>query len=152
MSQTSTQIAPPPQPLVALTDDEILFRDNVRQFADQALRQKVREMDAKGVFERELIDQFFQLGLMGIEGPEQFGGAGGKVFEASLAVEEISRVDASACVIVDVQNTLVNNALLRWTNEEQKRRYLPNMVSQTLGAYALSEAGSGSDAFALQTR
>jgi alkylation response protein AidB-like acyl-CoA dehydrogenase len=152
MSQISTQIAPPPQPLVALTDDEILFRDNVRQFADQALRPKVREMDEKGVFERELIDQFFHLGLMGIEVPEQYGGAGGSFFEAILAVEEISRVDASAGVIVDVQNTLVNNALVRWTNEEQKRRYLPKMTSDTVGAYALSEASSGSDAFAMQTR
>src|ERR1043166_1401193 len=152
MSQTSTQIAPPPQPLVALTEDEILFRDNVRQFADQALRPKVREMDEKGVFDHELIDQFFQLGLMGIEIPEQYGGAGGKFFEAILAVEEISRVDPSAGVIVDVQNTLVNNALLRWTTDEQKRRYLPKMASNTIGAYALSEAGSGSDAFAMATR
>ena len=152
MSQI-TQIAPPPQPLVALTDDEILFRDNVRQFADQALRPKVREMDEKGVFDRGLIDQFFQLGLMGIEVPEQYGGAGGKFFEAILAVEEISRVDPSAGVIVDVQNTLVNNALLQWTtDEEQKRRFLPKMASNTVGAYALSEASSGSDAFALQTR
>src|SRR5712672_1803943 len=152
MSQTSAQIAPPPQPLVALTDDEVLFRDNVRQFADQALRPKVREMDEKGVFERELIDQFFSLGLMGVEVPEQYGGAGGKFFEAILAVEEISRVDASAGVIVDVQNTLVNNALVRWTTEDQKRRYLPRMTSNTVGAYALSEASSGSDAFAMQTR
>src|SRR5246500_4842418 len=152
MSQTSTQIAPPPQPLVALTDDEVLFRDNVRQFADQALRPKVHEMDEKGVFDGGLIEQFFQLGLMGIEVPEQYGGAGGKFFEAILAVEEISRVDASAGVIVDVQNTLVNNALLRWSTEEQKKRYLPRMVADLCGAYALSEAGSGSDAFALQTR
>jgi alkylation response protein AidB-like acyl-CoA dehydrogenase len=152
MSELSAQIALPPQPLVALTDDENLFRDNVRQFADQALRPKVREMDEKGVFERELIEQFFHLGLMGIEIPEQYGGAGGKFFEAILAVEEISRVDASAGVIVDVQNTLVNNALQRWTTEEQKRRYLPMMSSNTVGAYALSEASSGSDAFAMQTR
>src|SRR5262252_7691987 len=152
MSQISAPIAPPPQPLVALTDDENLFRDNVRQFADEALRPKVREMDEKGVFEHELIDQFFSLGLMGIEVPEQYGGAGGKFFEAILAVEEISRVDASAGVIVDVQNTLVNNALLRWTTEEQRRRYLPRMASDTVGAYALSEASSGSDAFAMQTR
>jgi alkylation response protein AidB-like acyl-CoA dehydrogenase len=152
MSQASAQIAPPPQPLVSLTEDEFLFRDNVRQFADQALRPKVREMDEKGVFDHGLIEQFFQLGLMGIEVPEQYGGAGGKFFEAILAVEEISRVDASAGVIVDVQNTLVNNALLRWTNEEQKRRYLPRMTANTVGAYALSEAGSGSDAFAMTTR
>src|SRR5258708_7705312 len=141
-----------PQPLRALTEDELLFRDNVRQFADQAIRPKVREMDEKGVFEPELIEQFFQLGLMGIEIPEQFGGAGGKFFESILAVEEISRVDPSAGVIVDVQNTLVNNALLRWTTDDQKKRYLPKMAANTVGAYALSEAASGSDAFALQTR
>src|SRR5690348_6774810 len=152
MSQTSTQIAPPPQPLVALTDDEILFRDNVRQFADQALHPKVREMDEKGVFDHGLIEEFFRLGLMGIEVPEQYGGSGGKFFEAILAVEELSRADASAGVIVDVQNTLVNNALLRWATPEQKKRYLPRMTADTAGAYALSEAGSGSDAFALQTR
>ncbi|HKV90949.1 MAG TPA: acyl-CoA dehydrogenase [Candidatus Angelobacter sp.] len=152
MSQLSVPVAPPAQPLVALSDDEILFRDNVRQFADETLRPKVREMDEKGIFERELIDQFFQLGLMGIEVPEQYGGAGGRFFEAILAVEEVSRVDASAGVIVDVQNTLVNNALLRWTNDDQKRRYLPKMTSNTVGAYALSEASSGSDAFAMQTR
>jgi alkylation response protein AidB-like acyl-CoA dehydrogenase len=152
MSQISAPIAPSPQPLVVLTEDEILFRDNVRQFADQSIRPKVREMDEKGVFDPALIDQFFQLGLMGIEVPEQYGGAGGKFFDAILAVEEISKVDPSAGVIVDVQNTLVNNALLHWTNDEQKRRYLPRMTSNTVGAYALSEAGSGSDAFALQTR
>src|SRR5450755_2687754 len=152
MSEISTQIAPPPQPLVALSDDENLFRDNVRQFADQALRPKVREMDEKGVFERELIDQFFNLGLMGIEVPEQYGGAGGKFFEAILAVEELSRADASAGVIVDVQNTLVANAILRWATEDQKKRYLPKLAADTVGAYALSEAGSGSDAFALAAR
>lgn len=152
MSQATAQITAPPQPLVALTEDEVLFRDNVRQFAEDSIRPKVREMDEKGVFERALIDQFFQLGLMGIEVPEQFGGAGGKFFEAILAVEEVSRIDPSAGVIVDVQNTLVNNALLRWTNDDQKKRYLPKMTADTVGAYALSEAGSGSDAFAMQTR
>jgi alkylation response protein AidB-like acyl-CoA dehydrogenase len=152
MSQATAQLPAPPQPLVALTEDEILFRDNVRQFAEDSIRPKVREMDEKGVFERSLIDQFFQLGLMGIEVPEQFGGAGGKFFDAILAVEEVSRIDASAGVIVDVQNTLVNNALLRWSNDEQKKRYLPRMAADTVGAYALSEAGSGSDAFAMQTR
>jgi alkylation response protein AidB-like acyl-CoA dehydrogenase len=152
MAQVATPSLPAPQPLVALTEDELLFRDNVRQFADESIRPKVREMDEKGVFEHSLIDQFFQLGLMGIEIPEQYGGAGGTFFESILAVEEISRVDPSAGVIVDVQNTLVNNALLRWTTEEQKKRYLPKMASNTVGAYALSEAGSGSDAFALQTR
>jgi alkylation response protein AidB-like acyl-CoA dehydrogenase len=148
----SAPLAPAPQPLVALTEDEVLFRDNVRQFADQSLRPKVREMDEKGVFDHALIEEFFRLGLMGIEVPEQYGGAGGKFFEAILAVEEISRVDASAGVVVDVQNTLVNNALMHWTNDDQKRRYLPRMCENLLGAYALSEAGSGSDAFALQTR
>ena len=152
MSQATAQLTAPPQPLVALTEDEVLFRDNVRQFAEDSIRPKVREMDEKGVFERSLIDQFFQLGLMGIEVPEQFGGAGGKFFEAILAVEEVSRIDPSAGVIVDVQNTLVNNALLRWTNDDQKKRYLPQMTADTVGAYALSEAGSGSDAFAMQTR
>ena len=141
-----------PAPLTTLTEDEILFRDNIRQFADESVRPLVKEMDEKGVFDKDLIQQFFQLGLMGIEIPEQYGGGGGKFFEAILAVEELSRVDASAGVIVDVQNTLVNNALLRWATEEQKKRYLPRMVADTVGAYALSEAGSGSDAFALQTR
>src|SRR6266850_4864081 len=141
-----------PAPLTSLTEDEILFRDNVRQFAEDKIRPLAKDMDEKAVFDHALLQQFFQLGLMGIEVPEQYGGAGGKFFEAILAVEEISRVDPSAGVIVDVQNTLVNNALLRWTNDDQKRRYLPRMVRDTVGAYALSEAGSGSDAFAMQTR
>jgi butyryl-CoA dehydrogenase/short/branched chain acyl-CoA dehydrogenase len=141
-----------PAPLTTLTEDEILFRDNIHQFAEEKIRPLVREMDEKGVFDHSLIDEFFQLGLMGIEIPEQYGGGGAKFFEAILAVEELSRVDASSGVIVDVQNTLVNNALLRWANDEQKKRYLPKMASNTVGAYALSEAGSGSDAFALQTR
>src|SRR6266849_8388895 len=141
-----------PAPLTTLSEDEILFRDNVRQFADDKIRPLAKEMDEKAVFDHGLIDQFFQLGLMGIEIPEQYGGAGGTFFEAILAVEEFSRADASAGVIVDVQNTLVNNALLRWANPEQKKRYLPRMATDTAGAYALSEAGSGSDAFGLQTR
>jgi len=152
MPETTLQAPPPPGPLSTLSDDEILFRDNIRQFAEQRLRPRVKEMDEKGVFDHALIEEFFQLGLMGIEIPEQYGGGAGQFFEAILAVEELSRVDASAGVIVDVQNTLVNNALLRWGNEEQKRRYLPRMASGICGAYALSEAGSGSDAFALQTR
>src|ERR1700726_1851430 len=109
-------------------------------------------MDEKGVFEKDLIHDFFQLGLMGIEIPEQYGGGGAKFFEAILAVEELSRVDASAGVVVDVQNTLVNYALLGWGNGEQKKGYLPKMAADTVGAYALSEASSGSDAFGLQTR
>jgi len=151
MPETTLQAALP-APLTALTEDEILFRDNIRQFADEKVRPLVKEMDEKGVFEKDLIRDFFQLGLMGIEIPEQYGGGGAKFFEAILAVEELSRVDASSGVIVDVQNTLVNNALLRWGNEDQKKRYLPRMASEIVGAYALSEAGSGSDAFALQTR
>ena len=139
-------------PLTSLSEDEILFRENVRQFAEEKVRPLAKEMDEKGVFDKSLIEHFFQLGLMGIEVPEQYGGAGGKFFEAILAVEELSRADASAGVVVDVQNTLVNNALLRWANPEQKKKYLPRMASDTVGAYALSEAGSGSDAFALQTR
>ena len=139
-------------PLTSLSEDETLFRENVRQFAEEKVRPLAKEMDEKGVFDKSLIEQFFQLGLMGIEVPEQYGGAGGKFFEAILAVEELSRADASAGVVVDVQNTLVNNALLRWANPEQKKHYLPRMASDTVGAYALSEAGSGSDAFALQTR
>ncbi len=141
-----------PTPLTTLTEDEILFRDNVRQFAEDKIRPLAHEMDEKAMFDHSLIDQFFQLGLMGIEIPEQYGGAGGKFFEAILAVEECSRADASAGVIVDVQNTLVSNAILRWATEDQKRRYLPKMAADTVGAYALSEAGSGSDAFALQTK
>ncbi len=150
MPETLTQA--PPTPLTTLTDDEILFRDNIRQFADDKIRPLVKEMDEKGVFNKDLVAEFFQLGIMGIEIPEQFGGGGAKFFEAILAVEELSRVDASAGVVVDVQNTLVNNALLRYGNPEQKKRYLPKMAADTVGAYALSEAGSGSDAFALQTR
>jgi len=151
MSDTALQ-ASLPAPITTLTEDEILFRDNIRQFADEKIRPLVKEMDEKGVFEKDLLHDFFQLGLMGIEIPEQYGGGGAKFFEAILAVEELSRVDASSGVIVDVQNTLVNNALLRWGNEDQKKRYLPRMAADTVGAYALSEAGSGSDAFALQTR
>jgi alkylation response protein AidB-like acyl-CoA dehydrogenase len=145
-------LSAPPVPLTTLSEDEILFRDNIRQFADDKIRPLVKEMDEKGVFEKDLLHEFFQLGIMGIEIPEQYGGGGAKFFEAILAVEELSRVDASAGVVVDVQNTLVNNALLRWGSDEQKKRYLPKMASDTVGAYALSEASSGSDAFGLQTR
>ncbi|MGH9576223.1 MAG: acyl-CoA dehydrogenase family protein, partial [Terriglobales bacterium] len=126
MAQTLTQKAAPP-PLVALTEDEVLFRDNVRRFAEEKIRPLVREMDEKSVFDEGLIRQFFELGLMGIQVPEEYGGGAGSFFEAVLAVEEVSSVDASAGVIVDVQNTLVNNALLTWTTEEQKKRYLPRM-------------------------
>jgi len=149
---TATERAALPQPLTALTDDEQLFRDSVRKFAEESVKPHVKEMDEKGVFDKGLIDQFFQLGLMGIEIPEQYGGSGGTFFEAILAVEEMSRVDPSAGVIVDVQNTLCINAILKWGNDEQKKKYLPKMATEWVGAYALSEAGSGSDAFALTTR
>ncbi len=151
MTAILTQKTAPP-PLVALTEDEVLFRDSVRQFAEEQIRPRVREMDEHAAFDPDLIRQFFELGLMGIQVPEEHGGGAGSFFEAVLAVEEVSRVDASAGVIVDVQNTLVNNALLTWANPEQKQRYLPRMTRNLLGAYALSEAGSGSDAFALETR
>src|SRR5438046_2091175 len=151
MPETTLQL-PSPLPLTTLAEDEVLFRDNIRQFADEKVRPLVREMDEKGVFDQTLIRQFFGLGLMGIEIPDEYGGGAGSFFEAILAVEELSCVDASAGVVVDVQNTLVNNALLRWGTAEQKKRYLPRMASETVGSYALSEAASGSDAFALQTR
>jgi butyryl-CoA dehydrogenase/short/branched chain acyl-CoA dehydrogenase len=147
-----TILQPAVAPLTTLSEDEILFRDNVRQFAEEKVRPRAKEMDEKGVFDHALVEQFFQLGFMGIEIPPSLGGAGGRFFETILAVEELSRVDASAGVVVDVQNTLVNNALLRWGNPEQKKRYLPRMAADTAGSYALSEAASGSDAFALQTR
>ena len=152
MTEATAQRANAPAPLLSLSEDEILFRDNIRQFAEDKISPLSREMDEKGVFDSSLLQQFFQLGLMGIEISEQHGGGAGTFFEAILAVEELSRVDASAGVIVDVQNTLVNNAILRWANEEQKKRYLPLLAAEKVGAYALSEAGSGSDAFALQTR
>ena len=141
-----------PQPLLTLTEDEALFRDNIRKFAEESVRPLVRKMDELGTMDHSLVEQFHRLGLMGIEIPEQYGGAGGTFFEAILAVEELSRVDPSVGVLVDVQNTLVNNALIRWCSEAQKQKYLPKMASEWVGSYALSEAGSGSDAFALQTR
>jgi butyryl-CoA dehydrogenase/short/branched chain acyl-CoA dehydrogenase len=141
-----------PMPLLVLTEDEQLFRDNIRKFAEESIGPLVKEMDEKGVMDHSLVEQFHQLGLMGIEIPEQYGGGGGSFFEAILTVEELSRVDPSVGVLVDVQNTLVNNALIRWGNEEQKKKYLPKMANEWVGSYALSEAGAGSDAFALSTR
>ncbi|MGH9519883.1 MAG: acyl-CoA dehydrogenase family protein, partial [Terriglobales bacterium] len=142
----------PPAPLTSLTEDERLLRGSVREWAEQRLRPKVREMDEHSHFDEELLRDFFRLGWMAIQIPEALGGSGGSFFEAVLVVEELSRIDASAGVVVDVQNTLVNNALLRWGNEAQKKKYLPRMAAEWLGAYALSEPSSGSDAFALQTR
>jgi alkylation response protein AidB-like acyl-CoA dehydrogenase len=138
-------------PLTVLSEDESILRDSVREFAEAQVRPLVREMDEHAKIPRTLIDRLFDLGVMGIEIPESFGGSGGTFFHAVLAVEELSRVDPSVGVLVDVQNTLVINALLRWGTDEVKRRYLPRLASNTVGAYALSEAGSGSDAFALTT-
>ena len=141
-----------PRALTVLTDEEQLFRHSVREFATNQVRPLAAEMDEHGKFSPDLIKQFFELGLMSIGIPEEYGGQGGSFFNSIVAVEELSRADASAGVVVDVQNTLVNNAILTWASEEQKRRYFPRMASDTVGAYALSEAGSGSDAFALATK
>ena len=140
------------QPLTVLAEDELIFRESVREFAEARVRPLVREMDEHAKIPRSLVDQLFELGVMGIEIPETFGGSGGTFFHSVLAVEELSRVDPSVGVLVDVQNTLVINAVLRWGNDDLKRRYLPKLAAGTVGAYALSEAGSGSDAFALTTR
>jgi alkylation response protein AidB-like acyl-CoA dehydrogenase len=138
--------------LTTLTDDERLFRNSVYEFADRDVRPLVRRMDDEASMPRDLIDRLFALGVMGIEIPDEFGGSGGTFFHSVLAVEALSRVDPSVGVLVDVHNTLVINALLRWSTDEQKRTALPRLAEGTVGAYALSEAGSGSDAFALTTR
>ena len=139
-------------PLTVLSEDERLFRSSVRDFADEQVRPLVSRMDQEGRIDPALIRQFFQLGFMGVDIAEKYGGSGGTFFMAILAVEELSRVDAAASIIVDVQNTLVNNAIARWGTEEVKMRYLPRLCEQNVGAYALSEAGSGSDAFGMATR
>ncbi|HEV8598641.1 MAG TPA: acyl-CoA dehydrogenase [Gemmatimonadales bacterium] len=138
--------------LTVLSEEEELFRQTVREFSEAEIRPHVREMDEAGHFRPDLIQKFFELGLMGVEVPEKWGGSGASFFLATLAIEELARVDASAAIYVDVHNTLVNNCLLRWANEEQKARLFPRMTTGLLGAFALSEPGSGSDAFALQTR
>ncbi len=138
--------------LTALSEEEAMFRDAVRDFAESEVRPHVQDMDEAGQFRPDLIPRFFELGLMGIEIPEALGGAGGNIFMAVLAIEELARVDASAAIYVDVHNTLVNNALIRWGNPEQHARLFPRLTSDLLGAFALSEPGSGSDAFALETR
>jgi butyryl-CoA dehydrogenase/short/branched chain acyl-CoA dehydrogenase len=139
-------------PLTTLKEEEQLFRESVASFAREQIGPHVSEMDKQASFRQDLIEAFFDLGLMGMEIPEQYGGSGSSFFMSILGVEELSRIDASAGVIVDVQNTLVNGALLHWGSEEQKQRYLPRLAREWVGAYALSEAGSGSDAFALETR
>ena len=138
--------------LTQLSEEEQLFRDTVKKFARQQIAPHVREMDEAGLFRQDLICQFFELGLMGIEIPEEYGGSGGTFFQCILAIEELSAVDPSAGVIVDVQNTIVNNVFLHYASDELKRRYLPRLAADTVGSYALSEAGSGSDAFALATQ
>jgi alkylation response protein AidB-like acyl-CoA dehydrogenase len=140
------------RPLTTLSEDEQMFRTSVREFAEGELRPRVEQMDEQQKLDPALIKQCFELGLMGIETPEAYGGAGATFFTAILAVEELSRVDASVGVLVDVQNTLVNNAFIRWGNPDQRQKYLPRLAAESVGAYALSEPASGSDAFAMQTR
>ena len=139
-------------PLSQLEEDEQLFRESVLEFARDRIAPHVREMDEKSEFRPDILEEMFQLGLMGIEIPERYGGQDGTFFQAVLAIEALAEVDPSAAVIIDVQNTLVNNALLRYATDEQKQRFLPRLAKDTLASYALSEPGSGSDAFALRMR
>jgi alkylation response protein AidB-like acyl-CoA dehydrogenase len=138
--------------LTTLSDEEAMFRDAVAAFAEEEIRPRVQAMERAGKLDPELIPKFFELGLMGIEVPERYGGAGGTLTMVTLAVEAISRVDAAAAILMDVQNTLVNHPVTRYGSEAQKEKYLTRLTSGTVGAYALSEAGSGSDAFGLSTR
>jgi butyryl-CoA dehydrogenase/short/branched chain acyl-CoA dehydrogenase len=140
-----------PSPLTILSEEERLFQQSVRRFARERLAPHVREMDEAGHVRDDLLRELFELGLMGVDVPEEFGGQAGTFFQSILAIEEIAKIDPAVSVIVDVQNTLVNNAIERWANHEQKKRYLPKLATSMTGAYALSEAQSGSDAFALTT-
>ena len=149
---TQTAELTPGSPLTALSEEEQMFQQSVRDFAVERIRPLVPRMDHDATMDKGLIQSFFELGIMGIEVPDQWGGAGSTFFTAVLIVEELSHVDASCGVLVDVQNTLVNNAILRWGNEDQKSKYLAMLSRDTVGAYALSEGGSGSDAFALSAR
>jgi len=144
--------AAPHPALTTLSEEEEMFREAVRDFAESEIAPRVAEMDRNQAFDTDLVPQLFELGLMGIEIPEEMGGAGSTFFTSILVVEELSRVDPAVAVLVDVQNTLFINALLRWGSDSQKERFLPRMAADTVGAYALSEAGSGSDAFALACR
>jgi short-chain 2-methylacyl-CoA dehydrogenase len=152
MTETATLTAHRSLPLTDLAEDERMFQDQVRAFAEERVRPLVSKMDAEAKLDPALIRECFDLGLMGIEIPERFGGAGATFFMAALVVEQLARVDASLAVLVDVQNTLVNNALLRWGSEALKAKYFPKLATHWVGAYALSEAGSGSDAFGLACR
>ena len=139
-------------PLTVFSEDEQLFRDAVAAFANDEVRSRVQAMERASKLDPELLPKYFDLGLMGIEVPEQYGGAGGTLAMVAIAVEEISKVDASAAIVCDVQNTLVNYPLSRYGSDDQRSRYLPRLVGDTIGAYALSEPSSGSDAFGLATR
>ncbi len=149
---TDTLDSAAPAALTQLSEEETMFQQSVREFAIEKIRPLVHEMDTNATMNRDLIKSFFDLGIMGVEVPEKFGGAGSTFFNAVLVVEELSHVDAACGVLVDVQNTLVDNAIIKWGSPAQQERYLPMLTSDTIGAYALSEAGSGSDAFALATR
>ncbi len=139
-------------PLTVLTEEEIMFRDAVAGFAEEEVRPRVMDMERAGKLDPSLLPKYFEMGLMGIEVPEEFGGAGGSLFMVTLAVEEISKIDAAAAIVCDVQNTLVNYPINRYGSQAQKEKYLPQLTSGKVGAYALSESGSGSDAFGLAAR
>jgi len=152
MNATSLELENTRPALTQLSEDEELFRGSVREFAEGEVRPRVESMEHASKLDPELIKQCFELGLMAIESPEEYGGAGSTIFNAILAIEELARVDASVSVFVDVHNTLVTNAFMRWASDDQKRKYMPQLAEGKVGAYALSEASSGSDAFALKTR
>ncbi|HXJ95293.1 MAG TPA: acyl-CoA dehydrogenase [Terriglobia bacterium] len=152
MAEAATAMMSAASPLTVLSEEERMFQAAAREFAEQEIKPHVAEMDREGVFRRDLIDKFFAQGYMGLHIPEAYGGSGGSFFMAVLAIEEFSRVDASAGVVIDVQNTLVANAIARWGTAAQKSGCLPRLATDTVGAYALSEPNSGSDAFALETR
>jgi alkylation response protein AidB-like acyl-CoA dehydrogenase len=139
-------------PLTLLSEEEMMFRDAVAAFAAEEVSPRVKAMESAGKIDSGLLPKYFELGLMGIEVPEEYGGAGGSLFMVTLAVEEISKVDAASAIVCDVQNTLVNYPIVRYGNDAQRAKYLPMLTSEVVGAYALSESGSGSDAFGLRTR
>lgn len=151
MSTTETILSGAVQPLTQLTEDEQMLRDATAEFAQQEITPRILEMDEKAALDPDLVKSFFEMGLMGIEIPEEMGGAGGTFFMSIVAIEQISKVDASVGVFMDVQNTLVNNAFLRYGSKELQENYLPKLASEAVGAYCLSETSSGSDAFALKS-